>query len=437
MTRRKSRSAAYRRGACVLVSVIAAIGPAVNTPVSASSAPAAPTRAETLDGVLMVAHGEYRATGAMVMQTQLRTATGEVRLTVPVSQHDRIVALAGTRVRVHGAHRSGSFAVAAISPRAESRVANASVASARAAVPARVPRSMRVAVVLLRLPGSNVEPATKAAVKASTFGATNSVAHWFSQTSGRQVAVTGTVFGYYTGVWSCDLGTQLRVAAGAAAKGGYLASKFDHLVVVTPEQGCGFGGLGWVGHNGVFLHGSANPGVMEHEIGHNLGLWHAGAYSCAGASPGCLSEYGDTTDVMGTPYFNRGYNAEHKRRIGWLPPWTVRTVAKGTKTIALTASTNPDAAGSIQLIRLRATDGTVYAIDRRASVGYDTGLSGVWIRRLSATSTVDTALVRSSALGPGMAYNDPVHRVTIKTLTDSGPRAMVRVCVGPCQAGAK
>jgi hypothetical protein len=422
----------------VFASVIAAIGSAVNTPVAASAAPVvAPVRADTLDGELMVAHGEYSKTGAMVLQTQLHTSTGDVRLTVPASQHDRIVALAGTRVRVHGAHRAGSFAVSDISQTSAALVANASVPAAGASVSARAPRSMRIAVVLLRLPGSSAQPATKAAVKASTFGATNSVAHWFSQTSGRQVAVTGTVFGYYTGVRSCDLATQLRTAASVAAKGGYVASKFDHLVVVTPEQGCGFGGLGWVGQNGVFLHGSASPGVMEHEIGHNLGLWHAGAYSCASASQGCLSEYGDPTDVMGTPYFNRGYNAEHKRRLGWLPSWEVRAVAKGTKTIALTASTNPLVAGSIQLIRLRATDGTVYAIDRRASVGYDTGLSGVWIRRVSATSTVSTALVRSTALGPGMTYNDPVHRVTIKTLTDSGPKAMVRVCVGPCQAGAK
>jgi hypothetical protein len=410
--------------------VVAVVAALAGIPAAAPARAIVATRDQTLSGRLLVAHGDNFATGAMVMQTGLRTPSGFVRLTLPVSQHAETLALAGASVRVEGMLSSNSMAVSRVSP-----LPGARVAAARPAGWVRSPQVMRIAVVLMHLPGSNAVPASKAAVKLSTFGATNSVADWYSQTSGNQVAVTGTVFGIYTGVRSCDLSAQLAAGATAATNGGYVASNFDHLVVVEPEQSCGFGGIGWVGQNGVFLNGSATPGVMEHELGHNLGLWHAGAYSCPAlaVSAACLAEYGDPTDVMGSPYLDHGYNAEHKSRLGWIPPREVRTVAAGTQTIKLTASEDPLVAGSTEVIHLRATDGTVFSIDKRASIGYDAGLTGVWIRRLSATKTVDTALVRDRAFTPGTTFTDAVHHVTIKTLTDSGSSATVRVCVGACK----
>jgi hypothetical protein len=424
---------AYRGGASVLA--VALVGLSTTPPVSAAAAaaPAAATaRLRSLDGLLMVAHGTRRS-GAMVMQTLLVTDTGSIPLAVPMSLHRRLVELAGPRVNARGTTSGRSFAVTTLSTATGARVAHVAAASPRANT--RTPKVMRIAVVLMRFPGSNAG-ATKAAVKAPTFGARKSVANWFSQTSGKQVKVTGTVFGYYPGVRTCDLGSQMVAGAVAAAKDGYVASKFDHLVVVEPAQDCGFGGIGWVGQNGVFLNGDVTPGVMEHELGHNLGLWHAGAYACGSnaIATSCLAEYGDPSDVMGSPYLNHGYNAEHKHRIGWIPAVEVRTVSTGTQTITLTASEDPLVAGSIQLIHLRAADGTMYSIDKRASIGYDAGLSGVWIRRVAAANTVDTALVRSSAYTPGSTFTDLIHHVTVKTLTDGLSKATVRVCVGVCKA---
>jgi hypothetical protein len=311
-------------------------------------------------------------------------------------------------------------------------------ATAHAVLPGGSVRAMRVAVVLMRLPGSALEPVSKASVQSSTFGATGSVADWFSQTSGGQVAVSGTVFGYFDGVSSCDLAAQTQAAETAAAPAGYIATDYDHLVVYTPNQPCDFSGIGWVGSNGVFLNGTVDRGIMEHEIGHNLGLWHAGLYECAdgASSPSCLVDYGDPADVMGGTDPDRGYSAEHKHMLGWIPESEVQTLTSGTHDIALTASENPLVAGSTQLIHVRSPDGTLYAVDRRSSVGYDSGLSGVWIRQVAYVNTDDTQLVRGSALAAGQTFTDPASAVTIKTLTDSGPTATVRVCVGPCDVPA-
>jgi hypothetical protein len=246
--------------------------------------------------------------------------------------------------------------------------------------------------------------------------------------------VSGTVFGYFDGVRNCDLAAQTQAAASAAAGAGYVASDYDHLVVYTPYQSCDFSGIGWVGGNGVFLNGTVDRGIMEHELGHNLGLWHAGTYECGGAalSADCLVDYGDPTDVMGSTAPDRGYSAEHKHMLGWIPESEVRTVTTGTNDIVLTASENPLVDGSTQLIHVHSPDGTLYAVDRRASVGYDTGMSGVWIRQVGYVNTDDTQLVRGSALGAGQTFTDAAHAVTIKTLTDVGPTATVRVCIGPC-----
>ncbi|MGO9873327.1 MAG: hypothetical protein ACLPVY_05955 [Acidimicrobiia bacterium] len=387
-------------------------------------APRPATVGPGLEGTLMVAHGDNFATGAMIMQTELRTASAVVPLTVPRSEHAQIVSLAGQQVQMRGARLAASVVVSAVSPMV-ARAASTPVA-----------RSMRVAVVLLRLPGTTAEPVTKAAVQSSVFGATKSVADWYSQTSGGQVAVTGTVYGYYDGVRSCDLATELSVGAAAAAKDGYVASNYTNLVVYTPDQACNFSGMAWIGVSGVFLNGTVLPGVIEHELGHNLGLMHAGASACGAApvSAGCLIDYGDPTDVMGDPSLDHGYNAEHKYMLGWIPSTEVRIVTTGNATIALTAAEDPLVAGSTELIHVRAADGTLFAIDRRASVGYDVGLSGVWIREVADVQTDDTELLTPGALLAGETFTDTAHDVTIKTLTDRGPTASIQVCVGPCAA---
>jgi len=401
-------------------------------PVANAAAPiAGPQRGGAgITGTLMVAHGDNFATGAMIMQTELSTSSGVVALVVPASEHAHIVGLAGQRVQLRGAPVGASVAVSDVSPTVAAPATSASTETVASA------RPLHVAVVLLRPPGTTAEPVSKTALHASMFGAPNSVANWYAKTSGGQVRVTGTVYGSYDGVRSCDLATELRVGAAAASHHGYVASNATTLIVYTPQQACNFSGMAWIGAPGVFLNGTAAPGVIEHELGHNLGLLHAGAYECATTtrSAGCLVDYGDPTDVMGDPTLDHGYSAEHKYQLGWIPASEVRTVTAGTHTIALTAAENPLVAGSTELIHVRAADGTMFAIDRRASVGYDVGLSGVWIRDVAEAGTDDTELMRSTALPAGESFTDAVHRVTIRTLNDrpNTASASVEVCVGPC-----
>lgn len=287
--------------------------------------------------------------------------------------------------------------------------------------------------------------ATVSQAQTNFFGATNSVAEWYSQVSGGQVAVTGQVYGYYnpTGVpsGSCDLGTWNSAAAAAAAADGYVASNYDNLVVYTPGQSCPFAGIAYVGWNGVLLNGYIGQSVAEHELGHNLGLWHAGAYSC-GAGPfatSCLYDYGDPYDTMGSGN-NRHFSATHKAMLGWIPPSEIQTISSGTQTFTLTSSEKPVVAGSTQIVRIQGSAGRVYEVEHREPYGYDTGLLGILIRIKERVTTDDTTLptnnppLASFFLPTGQSYVDAAQGLTVKTLSISGSTAQIQVTLPtqPC-----
>ena len=437
------RYSARRRFGALVVSTAAIAGfIGVGTVVSGAGGS---TAADMLDGKLLIAHGSASANTSNAfhtMQAAVKTDKGLVKLRIPHAKHAQFMALAGRKVRVRGQHTTTQF------------LGESLAAADSAPAVAAAPRAMRIAVVMMHLPGSKAESATKAHAEATVFGATSSVAHWMSEVSGGQVQVTGKVFGYYdTQLKSgdCDLAHWQTDGERAAKADGYKTADYDHIVVYTPSQGCGFSGVAWIRNNGVYINGAMYQTVIQHELGHNLGPWHSGTLKCSGVYGGSCtrSDYGDPYDVMGRSSGNRHYTAAHKAMIGWLPAANVKTVTSGTATIDLTASEQP-VAGATQMIALPITGtNTKYVIERRASFGYDQGLSGVWIRvqgpaNSSLFGTTDSLLLDMTPstngtftdgnLAAGKSYTDTNAKITISVLSDtaSSPTARVQVCYGTC-----
>ena len=79
---------------------------------------------------------------------------------------------------------------------------------------------------------------------------------------------------------------------------------FSRITPCIDSNGRDWAGKGGGGSNRVFLNGDTTPRTVLHELGHNLGLRHAGALTCSdGLVPLAAdcgdNEYGDTFSAMG------------------------------------------------------------------------------------------------------------------------------------------
>ena len=125
--------------------------------------------------------------------------------------------------------------------------------------------------------------------------------------------------------------TILLDDARAAARGaGFEPMNFDFDIVVFADINFPWSGQGYVGDRGSWVQGSFPLGTTAHELGHNLGLWHANSWisSTTPSSSGVHDEYGNVFDVMGrsSNFPNNHYNANFKYLLGWLPLSNIETV---------------------------------------------------------------------------------------------------------------
>jgi hypothetical protein len=82
-----------------------------------------------------------------------------------------------------------------------------------------------------------------------------------------------------------------------------------------------YGGSASVGGRGMRLK-TSSAGTFIHELGHNLGVWHANFWRTTPPSfigPGNNLEYGNTFDVMGSSGSSGQFTAHFKNILSWLP----------------------------------------------------------------------------------------------------------------------
>jgi hypothetical protein len=121
------------------------------------------------------------------------------------------------------------------------------------------------------------------------------------------------VFGPYnvpsSGAGRCDYSSWSTQAAQLATTDGVNVSLYDHVVyVLSNSNGCWWGGLAvlsghevWINYPPVF--------VFAHELGHNLGMNHAGNDP---ENDGAINDaYGDYSCLMGIAYQDVFLNAPH------------------------------------------------------------------------------------------------------------------------------
>lgn len=194
------------------------------------------------------------------------------------------------------------------------------------------PTDMRIAVVQVRFKGGPSTATASNKISDAFFntpdidGVDRSVARFIQDASYGKTAVSGTVFPpvkidayrsdcdsyqsveppYLIGSdeWTMKAREQLEAS-------GTDLSSYTHFFYVWPRAYCGDGGKGQLRAGWAWMNGwpSRATFVLNHELGHNLGLAHASLTRCtAGGKRVALggtcrfTEYGNKFDLMGTGY---------------------------------------------------------------------------------------------------------------------------------------
>ncbi len=110
-------------------------------------------------------------------------------------------------------------------------------------------------------------------------------------------------------------------AAALALNSAWNTASFNFYAVRFRNGPGGYAGQAYVGGTGIWLK-SDDGGVAAHELGHNLGLYHANFWSPGTADPtgaGANSEYGNPYDRLGSGgSLTAHFSASFKERLSWL-----------------------------------------------------------------------------------------------------------------------
>jgi hypothetical protein len=415
--------------------MVACVACACTFSLHARPAQAAVTRAGKLQATVF---DDFRD-GSSVTRYHLRSGGREIAV-----QPTELAAEAGERVAVTGEMQGGRL------------VGSVEATGDGAQVEAVTPGPRKAAVILVTFGGG--APWSSEAARSEVFTGTSSVNAFYKEESYGGISLTGKlrsdgdVFGWYslnTPTAGCPYTTWRAKAEEAAEDAGADLSGYQHLIFEFPYQSsCPWLGVAGLNSNWAMINGSfgGKASTTAHELGHDLGLLHAGSETCMSGgvrvqiSHECtVSEYGDPFDVMGNQGYrhNSGWNLA---KLGILGPENVKTVeASGIYTLhsALSPTSQPTV---LRIPRTESAGGFVsswYYLEIRQTGGVfenvsDASTTGVSIREIEEGSTSllldanpGTAGFGDAPLSAGETFNAGV--VKIKTLSAGGGTATVSV----------
>jgi hypothetical protein len=321
-----------------------------------------------VEGTLEVLHEDNASGGRFLYH--LDTDHGRFSLRFAGDAPDHL--MTGSHVRVHGVQLNQTLAAGGTS--------TGSVQTLSTALPNTL-GAQKTLVILVNFTDKATQPYTVDSARSVVFTTTS---NFDMENSYGQTWLTGDVVGWYTIPMSytvCDYNTLATYAKQAATAAGVNVSNYSRHVFAFPSTACTWWGLGSVGGSPsrAWVNGSFQLGVVAHEMGHNLGLYHSHNFDCGTAVLGTTctaSDYGDSLDMMGSSY-TAHFNAFQKERLGWLnygssPPLaTVTTSGSYTIYPYETNASNTKALKLVQSVNALTGTKTWYYLEYRQGIGFD------------------------------------------------------------------
>ena len=228
----------------------------------------------------------------------------------------------------------------------------------------------------------------------------------------------------------------------------------NHRIYAMPYEynACTFGAAAYVcgddskGPCQAYLRGPWGY-ALAHELGHNLGLYHASGDHDNDGRQLSTEEYADPSDVMGQGFFPfaNTFNAPHLLQLGLLPADRVTALVPAdgcTRTVTLTPlSVDPAASSGVHTVaipRAASIGGGTYYVAFRLRTGFDAGMGLEVANKVSVTyqitPTANTRLV--GMVLPGIPFEDSASALRITTdVVACSDAASVDIAVDMCWDG--
>jgi hypothetical protein len=243
----------------------------------------------------------------------------------------------------------------------------------------------------------------------------------------------------------CDTTTWRSLADAAATAAGMNLGLYQHRVYVLPSTvGCQWAGYAQIGCGSACwaMIATCDRGdVYAHELGHNLGMWHASfdADGNGAVDPTCPwgswsggGEYCDDSDFMGiSTNVWRQTNGPHKHQMGWIPANKVVDVAAGGTYAVAPLETDPATTSLPLLLRVArpAPASGYYYLSYRRRVGYDAGMRSSYADRTNIHTSPGGNTLLVSFIGDGQTFADSSNALTISQVSHDATAAQIAVAM--------